>query len=81
VPQSDESILAHIRSELATSPHVKQYKLTVSYTGCGSISITGTVRSYFHKQIANEAVRKVLQNTKTTILFKNDIDVVSESHG
>lgn len=79
MPQSDDgNILAHIQSVLTTCPHVKQYKLFVSHTDA-CISITGTVRCYFHKQMANEAVRKVLQNTKTTIFFKNDIAVVSES--
>jgi len=76
VPSTE--LLSHIKEALLENPHTRQYKLSVHTEG-GSIIMTGTVRCYYHKQMANEAVRKVLVNTSTThILFKNHIDVVQE---
>lgn len=75
---STESLLASIQEELNTSPYTRQYKLKVRHADA-VIFLTGTVSCWYHKQMANEAVRRVLQNTSsTTILFRNEIAVETE---
>ena len=75
----DADLVTHIVQELTINPYTRQYKLAVT-TDNGTIIMTGTVRCYYHKQMANEAVRKILQNTnRTTVIFKNNIAVVPEA--
>jgi osmotically-inducible protein OsmY len=72
-------LLVIIQEELKADPHCRCYRLEVSADNT-TIILTGKVRCYYHKQMANEAVRRVLlQDTRTaTYLFKNDIVVLPE---
>lgn len=72
-------LLVIIQDELKADAHCRSYKLEVT-SDDKTIILTGKVRCYYHKQMANEAVRRVLkQDTRTaTYLFKNNIEVMPE---
>jgi len=58
------------RSALATSPIQDLRNLQVEQSG-DALLITGTVKSYYHSQLAQEAVRAVVGKTRVV----NTIDV------
>ncbi len=59
-PKMPESVLHRVESVLAKS-HVQALRnLTVSRVG-DSILIQGLVSSYYHKQLAQEAVRPIVE--------------------
>ena len=74
----DEQPLAdQLQAVLKQCPHVKQYKLSVMELP-HAVVIGGTVTSYFHKQIAQEAVVKHLKPKLAQglrLMLKNEIVV------
>lgn len=58
-PQKNDSRLANLaRAVLEQSPHLARSGLTLEARD-GRLVVRGTVRSYFHKQMAQESLRHV----------------------
>lgn len=55
IPSALDSLIS---STMAAHPHLKQRKLRVE-THQGHVVLRGVVNSYYHKQLAQEAVRRV----------------------
>lgn len=51
-------LLDQVRGALSKSPYLSPRKVEVEATN-GNIRLAGTVSSYFHKQMAQELVRRV----------------------
>lgn len=77
----DEQPLAdQLRAVLEQCPHVKGYKLSVMELP-HAVVMGGTVRSYYHKQVAQEAVVKHLKLKLVKglrLMLKNEIVVENE---
>jgi len=59
-------------SAIRTNAHLRQYKIDLEQRN-GSIRLTGNVRCYYHKQIAQEVLRTKMNGHGFTI--KNDLIV------
>ena len=60
----DVDAVEEARQILATHPIFELRNITVSLGIRGGIEITGTVGSFYAKQLAQEAIRKCSQNTQ-----------------
>lgn len=77
VPTDGSTSLAQLIQTAITQAHVRGYRLTVLELAEG-IVIQGTVGSYYHKQLAQEAAMKLLKDQSPQgfrLHLKNEIEV------
>lgn len=80
---TEETLADQLQAVLKLCPHVRQYKLSVMEFP-HAVVIGGTVASYFHKQIAQEAVVKHLKPKLAQglrLMLKNEIVVEPPQEG
>jgi osmotically-inducible protein OsmY len=70
---SSSSVQPRAQAALLTSPFYELHDLSVEVCD-GALMISGTVTSFYHKQLAQEVVRSVCQEIEVV----NSIFVVSE---
>ena len=78
-PTEDQPLADQIQTILSEHPHVKGYKLSVMELP-HAVVIGGTVKCFFHKQMAQEAAVKFLKphmQQGLRLMLRNEI-VVSE---
>ena len=66
-----------VQQVLQTHPHTKQLSITVENDD-GIVVLRGTVRTYYAKQMAQEAIRPILKEREPHTLLRNLIDVISK---
>jgi hypothetical protein len=74
-----ETLADQIQSVLKECPHVRRYKLSVMELS-NSVVIGGTVSCFYHKQMAQEAIRiflKPLVDKGLMLTLRNEITVDS----
>jgi len=59
-------------SAIRTNAHLKQYKIDLEHRN-GSIRLTGNVRCYYHKQIAQEVLMREINGHRLRV--QNDLVV------
>jgi osmotically-inducible protein OsmY len=58
MPTTQESLATRITSAMQEHPHLRQRNLRFEANE-GNVVLRGTVRSYYHKQMAQEALRRL----------------------
>lgn len=74
-PQLDE-LINDLQNTIDSSPYTKSYKLSVCVSET-VVTLSGTVRTFFHKQMAQVIVQKKIKSCRTCRLFtvNNEIEV------
>ena len=66
-----------VRKNLYDCSALRNYSFSVSETQ-SEIKISGVVRSWYHKQIAQEIVRTILKSKSSDLFLKNELVVDSK---
>lgn len=71
---NEARLLAAVREELSTNPYTRMQSLRVSLLN-GVLILEGIVGTYYSKQMAQEAIRKILAAADPRPALRNSIEV------